>query len=191
VLDLNRIAEDVGVDVASILTSAFVNSREDELFQHFTAIADGTRLPVLLYHNPGRTGVNLSAGLVARLAEHPNIVGIKDLSCGLSLTCEMIRQIGDDFKVLMGRDSLTYAGLHHGPAGGHRRHGECFSRSGGGDLRSLSGGGSGALPQSPGKAGSSAPVFQFGQLPSCSQGRDEYDRSACRSTPATDSFPGR
>jgi 4-hydroxy-tetrahydrodipicolinate synthase len=72
---------------------------------------------VVLYNNPGRTGVNLSAGLVARLAEHPNIVGIKDSSGDLTLTWEMIRNSGQDFKVLMGRDSLIYAGLHHGAAG--------------------------------------------------------------------------
>jgi 4-hydroxy-tetrahydrodipicolinate synthase len=117
VLDLNRMAEDVGVDLVSVLTPFFVSPSEEELFQHFTTIADGTRLPVVLYNNPGRTGVNLSAGLVARLAEHPNIVGIKDSSGDLSLTCEMIRQSGDDFRVLMGRDSLIYAGLHHGAAG--------------------------------------------------------------------------
>ena len=61
--------------------------------------------------------MNLSAGLVARLAQHSNIAGIKDSSGDLSLTWEMIRQSDDDFQVLMGRDTLIYAGLHHGAAG--------------------------------------------------------------------------
>ncbi len=117
VLDLNRMAEDVGVDAVSVLTPFFVSPSQEELFQHFMSIADATSLPVVLYNNPGRTGVNLSAGLVARLAQHPNIVGIKDSSGDLSLTWEMIRQSTDDFQVLMGRDSLIYAGLHHGAAG--------------------------------------------------------------------------
>jgi 4-hydroxy-tetrahydrodipicolinate synthase len=117
VLALNRIAEETGIDLVSVLTPFFVSPSQEELFQHFSAIADATSLPVVLYNNPARTGVSLSASLVACLAEHPNIVGIKDSSGDLSLTCDMIRQTSQDFKVLMGRDSLIYAGLHHGCAG--------------------------------------------------------------------------
>lgn len=117
VMELNRIAEEVGADMVSVLTPFFISPDEEELYVHFVTIADATRLPVVLYNNPGRTGLNMSAALVARLADHPNIVGIKDSSGDLTLTCEMIRQTGDDFKVLMGRDSLICAGLHHGAAG--------------------------------------------------------------------------
>lgn len=117
VIKLNRIAEDAGVDAVSILTPFFIQPTEAELYAHYVAIAEATSLPVLLYNNPGRTGVKLAPGLVARLSEHPNIVGIKDSGGDLTQTIEMIRQTNDDFIVLMGRDSLIYAGLHHGIQG--------------------------------------------------------------------------
>lgn len=117
VIELNKIAEETGVDAVSVLTPFFINPSQAELYEHFVAVAEATNLPVLLYNNPGRTGVKLSVELVARLAEHPNIVGIKDSGGDLSLTIEMIRQTGDDFAVLMGRDSLIFAGLMHGIKG--------------------------------------------------------------------------
>lgn len=118
VISLNRLAERVGVDAVSVITPFFVTPTQDELHTHYTAIADATRLPVILYNNPGRTGgVSLSADLVARLATHPNIVGIKDSSGDLTLTMSYINRTVDDFAVLLGRDTLIYAGLLHGAKG--------------------------------------------------------------------------
>lgn len=118
VIALNKVAERAGVDAVSVMTPFFINPNQEELYQHYTAIADATRLPVILYSNPGRTGgLNLSVDLVARLAEHPNIVAIKDSSGDFSLTAEYIRCTGDDFTVLLGRDTLIYAGLLHGAKG--------------------------------------------------------------------------
>lgn len=117
VIALNKLAEQVGADAVSILTPLFISPTQEELYRHYAAIADATSLPVILYNNPGRTGVHLSAELVARLAEHPNIRGIKDSSGDLSLTADYIRRTDDDFSVLMGRDSLIYAGLLHGAKG--------------------------------------------------------------------------
>jgi 4-hydroxy-tetrahydrodipicolinate synthase len=117
VIELNRIAEDAAVDAVSIVTPFFIQPTEAELYAHYVSIAEATSLPVLLYNNPGRTSVKLAPGLVARLSEHPNIVGIKDSGGDLTQTIEMIRQTDDDFIVLMGRDSLIYAGLHHGIQG--------------------------------------------------------------------------
>jgi 4-hydroxy-tetrahydrodipicolinate synthase len=118
VIALNKVAERAGVDAVSVMTPFFINPNQEELYQHYTAIADATRLPVILYSNPGRAGgLNLSVDLVARLAEHPNIVAIKDSSGDFSLTAEYIRCTGDDFTVLLGRDTLIYAGLLHGAKG--------------------------------------------------------------------------
>jgi 4-hydroxy-tetrahydrodipicolinate synthase len=117
VMELNKIAEDVGIDAVSVLTPFFIRPTEEEIYYHYVTIAEATSLPVILYNNPGRTGVNLSAEMVAYLAEYPNIVGIKDSSGNLTLTIEMIRQTDDNFIVLMGRDSLIYAGMHHGAKG--------------------------------------------------------------------------
>jgi len=118
VIALNKRAERAGIQAVSVLTPLFITPTQEELYRHYSSIADATTLPVLLYNNPGRTGVHLSADLVGRLAEHPNIIGVKDSSGDLSLTLEYLRQTDSDkFAVLMGRDTLIYAGLLHGAAG--------------------------------------------------------------------------
>lgn len=118
VIALNKLAEQAGVSAVSVITPYFINPSQEELYRHYVAIADATMLPVILYSNPGRTGgLTLSATLVARLAQHPNIVGIKDSSGDLSNTMEFISQTGDDFVTLMGRDTLIYAALLHGAKG--------------------------------------------------------------------------
>ena len=118
VIDLNKRAERAGINAVSILTPFFITPSQEELYRHYMAIADATILPVLLYNNPSRTGgLSLSVDLVARLAKHPNIVGIKDSSGDLSLAVEYIERTPADFSVLMGRDTLIYAGLLHGAKG--------------------------------------------------------------------------
>lgn len=118
VIVLNRLAERAGVSAVSVITPYFVSPSQEELFRHYTAIADATTLPVILYSNPGRTGgLNLSAPLVSRLAQHPNIVGIKDSSGDLSLTMAYLAATDDTFAVLLGRDTLILAGLIHGARG--------------------------------------------------------------------------
>jgi 4-hydroxy-tetrahydrodipicolinate synthase len=118
VISLNRLAEQVGVDAVSVITPYFIGPSQAELYAHYAAIADATTLPVILYTNPGRTGgLNLSVELVAKLSEHPNIIGIKDSSGDLSQTMAYIEHTADDFVVLLGRDTLIYAGLLHGARG--------------------------------------------------------------------------
>ncbi len=114
---LTRLAERAGVDAVSVLTPYLVSPSEAEMEQHYRAVAGATSLPVLLYTNPARTAVRLSPGLVARLAQIGNIVGIKDSSGDLELTAEYIRQAPPGFAVLMGRDTLICAGLLYGAAG--------------------------------------------------------------------------
>jgi 4-hydroxy-tetrahydrodipicolinate synthase len=118
VIRLNRLAEEVGVSAVSVITPYFINPTQEELYAHYTAIAEATTLPVILYTNPGRTGgLNLSVDLVSKLSEHPNIIGIKDSSGDLSQTMAYIEHTADDFIVLLGRDTLIYAGLLHGAQG--------------------------------------------------------------------------
>ncbi len=114
---LTRIAEEVGVDAVSVLTPFFVSPTQQELYEHYAAIAEATSLPIVLYSNPGRTGVRLTPETLARLAQLENIVGIKDSSGDLSLTAEYVHITPDDFTVLMGRDTLILAGLLYGCAG--------------------------------------------------------------------------
>ena len=115
---LTRLAEKAGVDFALILTPYFITPNDDELFGHFRAVSEETELPILLYSNPARTGLKISVSLLARLARLPRVVGIKDSNADLELTAEYIRVAPPEFSILMGRDTLLYAGLHHGTKGG-------------------------------------------------------------------------
>jgi 4-hydroxy-tetrahydrodipicolinate synthase len=114
---LTQLAQKAGVDAVSVLTPFFVSPNDDELYKHYHAVAEATDLPVLLYSNPGRTGIKLSPDLLARLSDIKNIVGIKDSSGDLQLTAAYIRATPPDFAVLMGRDSLILAGLLYGARG--------------------------------------------------------------------------
>lgn len=114
---LNQTAAQCGVDAVSVMSPFFITPTQEELYWHYMRIADDSPLPVYLYNNPGRTHVSLGAPLVARLAQHPKIVGIKDSSGDLTQTMEIIRSTGPAFQVFIGRDSLILAGLNCGVRG--------------------------------------------------------------------------
>jgi 4-hydroxy-tetrahydrodipicolinate synthase len=116
---LTRIAEECRVDAVSILTPMFVAPTQEQLIKHYRTIAENTSLPVILYNNPPKTAVSLTPATVAKLAEAPNIAGIKDSSGDLTVTAEYIRltQHIDNFSVLMGRDTLIYGALCYGATG--------------------------------------------------------------------------
>lgn len=116
---LTQIAEECKVNAVSVLTPMFIAPSQGQLINHYTTVASNTGLPVVLYNNPPKTQVALVPSTVAKLAEVPNIVGIKDSSGDLTVTAEYIRltrQI-DDFSVLMGRDTLIYGALCYGATG--------------------------------------------------------------------------
>ena len=114
---LTRMAEEVGVDAAIILTPYYISPSPQELYDHYTTIARSTSLPIVIYNNPGRTGVSLDPETLSRLVQIENIVGIKDSSGDLSLTEEYVHVTPDDFAVLMGRDNLILPGLQRGCVG--------------------------------------------------------------------------
>lgn len=114
---LTRMAADMGADAVSVITPYFIKPDDDELYEHYAAIARAVEIPVLMYNNPARTNVNLSASLVERLSRVDNIVGIKDSSGDMTLTAEYIRRTGKDFAVLAGRDTLIYGTLAYGGRG--------------------------------------------------------------------------
>jgi 4-hydroxy-tetrahydrodipicolinate synthase len=115
---LATMAKRSGADALTVLTPMFISPNEDELYKHFRTIAEAEDIPVLLYNNPDRTGVNMSAALIERLAEVPNIVGAKDSSGDMTLTSEYIRRTrGKGFKVMAGRDTLILATLVYGGTG--------------------------------------------------------------------------
>ena len=108
----------MGASAVSALHPMFIGPNDEEMYQHFKAIAEATNLPVVLYNNPDRMRCGLSASLVERLSEIPNIVGVKESSGDMTLTAELIRRTRDrDFKVIAGRDILILSTLVYGGAG--------------------------------------------------------------------------
>jgi 4-hydroxy-tetrahydrodipicolinate synthase len=118
VVRLTQMAEREGVDGVSIITPYFVLPTQQEIYDHYRRIAEHTRLPVILYNNPGTCGgVKIDVDTVARLAEIPNILAVKDSSGDLQNTIEFIRVVPERFSVLMGRDTLIFSALMFGARG--------------------------------------------------------------------------
>ncbi len=125
---LTQMAERAGADAVSVITPTFITPSQDELYDHYRTIAGSTRLPVLLYSNPGRTGVTISVELASRLAQIDNIAGIKDSSGDLSTTAAFIAGTPDRFKVFAGRDTLVFATVLYGGAGAVAASGNVAAR---------------------------------------------------------------
>lgn len=117
-VQITQIAEECGVDAVSVLTPMFISLTQAEIYQHYKTIAENTKLPILLYNNLPKTGITITAATVAKLADIPNIVGVKDSTGDMTLTGEYIRMTKDkDFHVLMGRDTMIHAALCYGATG--------------------------------------------------------------------------
>ena len=118
-IKLAKMAEESGADALTVLTPMFINPSETELYNHFQAIARSTKLPVLLYNNPGKTTNNISMSLLKKLAGIENIVGIKNTTLDFAQTVQFLHATKDidNFKVLAGTDFFIYATLMHGGVG--------------------------------------------------------------------------
>ena len=114
---LTRSAKDAGADGALIISPYYNKPNRSGLIKHFTKLAD-LDLPIIIYNVPGRTAQNLQPDLVAELAEHPNIVGIKEASGDITQISRIIEETQDeDFSVLSGDDAMTLPILAIGGAG--------------------------------------------------------------------------
>lgn len=116
-IKMTQLAEKMGVDAVSVITPMFVRPNNKELYNHFKSVADSVNIPVMLYNNPARTGVNIDSDLLAELSKIDNIVGIKDSSGDMTLIGEFIRKTPADFNVLIGKDTLILSGLLYGANG--------------------------------------------------------------------------
>jgi 4-hydroxy-tetrahydrodipicolinate synthase len=116
---LTRQAEALGADAVVAITPFYIAPTPDELYAHYAAIAAATRLPVIPYNNPGRTGgVNLTPDLMERLARLPNLVGLKDSAGDMAQFREARRRLPPPFALFQGRDDLFYDSLLVGAVGG-------------------------------------------------------------------------
>jgi 4-hydroxy-2-oxoglutarate aldolase len=115
-----RRAAALGADAVLVRTPAFFKSQmtPDAFIRHYTAVADASPVPVLLYNFTALTGVNLLPATVARLAAHPNIVGMKESGGDVAQIADLVSLTPSDFAVLAGTTSTFYAALCVGAAGG-------------------------------------------------------------------------
>lgn len=118
VISLAKEMEPIGVTALSVITPFLIQLTQDELIEHYEKVADSSPLPVLMYNIPANTKLNLEPATVAKLAKHPNIVGIKDSSGDLNQMEEYLNVTKDeDFSVLVGSDSRILKALQLGATG--------------------------------------------------------------------------
>jgi 4-hydroxy-tetrahydrodipicolinate synthase len=89
------------------VTPYYNKPTQEGLFQHYKALAESTRLPIIVYNVPGRTGVNVEVSTLVRLAALPNIAGVKEASGNVTQMCEICRAVPADFIVLSGDDASS------------------------------------------------------------------------------------
>lgn len=103
-IDLTIYACAVGCDAMLLVTPYYNKATQEGLYQSFTAIANASTKPCILYNVPSRTGCNLLPATVARLADHPNIVAIKEASGNISQIAEVAALCGDKIDIYSGND---------------------------------------------------------------------------------------
>jgi 4-hydroxy-tetrahydrodipicolinate synthase len=106
-IELTAHARKIGADGALLVTPYYNKPSQEGLYRHFKAVAEAVALPQVLYNVPGRTSVNLLPETVARLAEIPNIVAIKEATGSLQQASEVLALCGDKLDVLSGDDFIT------------------------------------------------------------------------------------
>lgn len=116
-IEITRHAKELGADGALLVTPYYNKPSQEGLFRHYKAVADAVALPQILYNVPGRTGVNLLPETVARLAEHGNIVAIKEATGSLQQASEVLALCGDKLDVLSGDDFITFPMMSCGAKG--------------------------------------------------------------------------
>ncbi len=114
---LTAAATEAGVDAILAVTPYYNKPPQRGLEAHFTAIADVTDKPVMLYDIPGRTGTAIQLDTMRRLSEHPSIIGVKDATHDAAHVADVLAACGDDFEVYSGDDALTLPYLSVGARG--------------------------------------------------------------------------
>ena len=103
-IDLTKYACDIGADAMLVVTPYYNKATQKGLIQSFTAIADASTKPLILYNVPSRTGCNLTPESCAVLADHPNIVAIKEASGNISQIAKLASLVGDKMDIYSGND---------------------------------------------------------------------------------------
>lgn len=117
VLEFTKSACDDGADAVLVVTPYYNKATQAGLIAHFTAVADASDKPVILYNVPSRTGCNLLPDTVAVLAKHPNITAIKEASGNMGQVVELAAKCGGDIAIYSGEDGITLPILSMGGQG--------------------------------------------------------------------------
>lgn len=104
---MTKKAEALGVDAVMLVAPYYNKPNQRGIYAHFEAIAKETKLPIILYNIPGRTGININAKTTIALSQIPNIQIVKEASGNLDQMTEILGNVSDDFKVYSGDDGLT------------------------------------------------------------------------------------
>jgi 4-hydroxy-tetrahydrodipicolinate synthase len=107
VVHLAKEMQSVGVQGLLSVTPYYNKPTPEGLYRHFSAVAEATSLPIVLYNVPGRTGCNIEAATLALLATIPHVIGVKEASGNIQQMVEICRAVPADFLVLSGDDALT------------------------------------------------------------------------------------
>ena len=113
---LSKAAEQAGADYTLSVVPYYNKPSQEGIYQHFKAIAEATSIPMIIYNVPGRTVVSMSNDTILRLAEIPNIVGVKEASGNIGNNIELINSVPEGFAVFSGDDPT---GLPFILCGGH------------------------------------------------------------------------
>ena len=115
-----RQAASAGADAALVITPYFYKGAMtgEVLKRFFLDLAEKSELPILIYSIPQNTGVHVAPAVIAELAEHPRIAGLKDSSGNLGALCQVLERVDDGFDVLVGNAGILYPALNAGARGG-------------------------------------------------------------------------
>ena len=108
VCDLAAEVEGLGVQAILSVAPYYNRPTQEGMYQHFKAVAESTDLPVILYNVPGRTASNIEPATVGRLAQIPNIIGIKEACGNIVQQMELLNTVPSTFRVLSGDDAFTF-----------------------------------------------------------------------------------
>ncbi len=116
-IDLARHAKVAGANAVLVVTPYYNKPTQEGMYLHFTAIADAVDLPIIIYNIPPRSVIDMSVETMARLAKHPNIVGVKDATANLARPLHTRRACGKEFCQLSGEDHTALSFLAAGGVG--------------------------------------------------------------------------
>lgn len=116
-VQMSRKYSELGADYVLVITPYYNKTNESGLIKHFTAVADASLCPVIMYNVPSRTGMNMSLHAIEVLSKHPNICGIKEASGNISYSTSVAKYISDDFALYSGNDDIIVPMMALGSSG--------------------------------------------------------------------------